>query len=212
MLFRSPEFSAQDLTIENSAGRVAQAVALHVKGDRARVRNCRLIGNQDTLYVHNEYTRQHYIDTYIEGTTDFIFGAATAVFDRCTIKSMMNSYITAASTPEDQRYGLVFRDCTLLADTTAANRVYLGRPWRPNARTVFLNTRMGAHILPEGWHNWNDPSNERTASYAEYNSSGEGANPSQRVSWSHQLTGLQALEYYNIEGFNSGQSLNSLDY
>jgi pectinesterase len=188
------DFTAENLTFENSAGRVGQAVALHVEGDRATFRNCRLLGNQDTLFLAIENSRQYYQNCYIEGTTDFIFGSSTAVFEGCTIHSKTNSYITAASTWPRQPFGLVFLNCKLTA-APEATKVYLGRPWRPNARTVFLNTEMGAQIRPEGWENWGKVSNEATAYYAEYGSTGPGANPAGRVKWARQLTAKEAKQY-----------------
>ncbi|MGD0036796.1 MAG: pectinesterase family protein [Bacteroidota bacterium] len=185
--------SIQDMTIANTAGRVGQAVALHVEGDRCAFRRCRLIGNQDTHLVSGEESRQYYQDCYIEGTTDFIFGAATAVFDRCTIVSKSNSYITAASTIRGREFGFVFFDCKLLADT-AGWQVYLGRPWRLYAAVTFIRCEMGNHIRAEGWHNWNKPEAEKTARYFEYKSFGPGANPAARVAWSHQLTDEEAAK------------------
>ncbi|HEV9036903.1 MAG TPA: pectinesterase family protein, partial [Puia sp.] len=179
---------------------------LHVEGDRCAIIHCRLLGNQDTLYAGTENSRQYYADCFIEGTTDFIFGEATAVFSRCEIRSLMNSYIAAAATTPRQKFGLVFLDCRLTADT-AARRVFLGRPWRPYARTVYIRTEMGAQILPAGWDNWRNPENEKTAFYAEYGSSGPGAAgkrvggakqvvaSGKRVGWSHQLTGREARKY-----------------
>ncbi|THU34132.1 pectin esterase [Niastella caeni] len=195
VLVQGNDFSAENLTIQNTAGRVGQAVALHAEGDRCVVLNCRLLGNQDTLYVGIDSSRQYYRDCHIEGTTDFIFGPATVVFQRCTIKSLANSYITAASTTQRQAYGLVFLNCTLIAADTGATKVLLGRPWRPYARTVFINTVMGGHITAVGWDNWRNPANEKTAYYAEYNSTGPGANPTGRVGWSHQLTKKEANKY-----------------
>lgn len=180
-----------NVTFVNSAGQVGQAVALHVEGDRCVFRNCKIIGNQDTLFASGENSRQYYDRCYIEGTTDFIFGAATAVFQRCTIKSKKNSYVTAASTPASHQYGYVFLNCRLVADTPAT-KVYLGRPWRLYAATAFINCELGAHILPEGWHNWSKPEAEKTARYAEFKSYGPGANPAARVPWSRQLTEEEA--------------------
>jgi pectinesterase len=194
LLVQGNDFSAQNLTIENTAGRVGQAVALHVEGDRATIINCRLLGNQDTLYAATENSRQYYKDCYIEGTTDFIFGEATVVFQNCTIKSLVNSYITAAATTPRQPFGFVFFDCRLTADS-AAKKVYLGRPWRPYAKTVFIDTDMGPHILKEGWDNWRNSENEKTVLYAEYNSRGVGAARDGRVKWSRQLTQKEAKKY-----------------
>ncbi len=181
----------ENITFENTAGRVGQAVALHVDGDRCIFRHCRLTGNQDTHLAAGENSRQYYDHCTIEGTTDFIFGPATAYFDSCTILSKKNSTITAASTLPSREYGFVFRRCTLLADSEAT-KVFLGRPWRSHAYTAFVLCTLGAHIVPEGWHNWNKPEAETTARYFEYRSNGPGANPRSRVQWSHQLSDDQA--------------------
>jgi pectinesterase len=206
VLVEGRDFSAENLTIENTAGRVGQAVALHVSGDRCIIKNCRLLGNQDTLYTATESSRQYYQNCEIEGTTDFIFGEATVVFQSCTIKSLANSFITAASTTPRQKFGFVFFDCQLAADS-GVSKVYLGRPWRPHARTVFIRTKMGNHILPQGWDPWINPAkvdNTRTAFYAEFKSSGAGANSSERVKWSRQLN-LQQAKIYTIENIFSGK-------
>jgi pectinesterase len=201
VLVQGNDFKAQNLTIENTAGRVGQAVALHVESDRVIIKNCRLLGNQDTLYTATQDSRQYYLDCYIEGTTDFIFGEATCVFNKCTINSLTNSYITAASTRPSTKYGYVFFNCHLVADT-AAKKVFLGRPWRPYAKTVFIHTVMGAHIVKQGWENWRNPDNEKTAFYAEYKSTGPGANPGERVTWSKQLNRKEAKAYTLKNIFN----------
>ena len=194
LLVEGNDFYAENITIQNTAGPVGQAVALHVEGDRCTFRNCRFLGNQDTLYVAGQNTRQYYDSCYIEGTTDFIFGAATAIFDFCIIHSKSNSYITAASTPEGKAFGFVFLNCRLTADTEA-NEVYLGRPWRDYARIAFLNCAMGSHILAVGWDNWSSPAREKTSFFAEYENTGPGAKTSERVSWSHQLSNKEARKY-----------------
>jgi pectinesterase len=198
LLVEGNDFIAENLTIQNTAGRVGQAVALHVEADRVSIRNCRITGNQDTLYAAKEGSRQYYQDCYIEGTTDFIFGEATAVFKNCIIKSLINSYVTAAATTQRQPYGYVLIDCRLIADT-AAQKVFLGRPWRPYAKTVFINCELGSHIVPEGWNPWKGdamfPDKEKTTFYAEYGSKGPGASPKSRTAWSKQLSAKQARQY-----------------
>jgi len=197
LLVQGDAFYAENLTIKNAAGEVGQAVAVAVETDRAVFNNCRFLGNQDTLYAAGSNARQYYKNCYIEGTTDFIFGQATALFDNCTIHSKSNSYITAASTPGNRDFGFVFLRCKLTAETDV-NRVYLGRPWRKYAKTVFLYCKMGGHILPEGWDNWSSPEREKTTLYAEYGNTGAGADTSGRVGWSHQLTEPEARKY-NLE-------------
>jgi pectinesterase len=194
VLVQGNDFKAENITFENSSGPVGQAVALHVEADRVIVKNCKILGNQDTLFPSADTSRQYYIDCYIEGTTDFIFGAATVVFERCHIHSKKNSYITAASTTQAQPYGFVFLDCKLTADP-AFQKVYLGRPWRPYAKTVFIRTEMGSHILPEGWHVWNENKNHETTFYAEFGSYGAGFVKENRISWSKQLTEKEAKQY-----------------
>lgn len=189
------EFSAENLTFENSAGPVGQAVAVRIDGDKVMFTNCRFLGNQDTLYPHDEKSRQYYKNCYIEGTTDFIFGWSTAVFEDSEIYCKKGgNYITAASTLEETPYGFVFLNCRITGDAPA-NSYYLGRPWRPYAKTVFINSYLGNMIRPEGWHNWNKPDAEKTAYYAEHNSKGPGANAKARVPWSHQLTEEQLKAY-----------------
>ncbi len=187
-------FTAEDITFENNAEQLGQAVAVHVDADRAVFRRCRLLGNQDTLLTANQESRQYYEECYIEGTTDFIFGPATAWFERCHLHSKKNSYITAASTVEGHEYGYVFNRCRLTA-ADSITKVYLGRPWRPFAATLFMNCELGSHILPAGWHNWDNHQNERTARYAEYRNTGPGASPGTRVAWSRQLSRKEAGTY-----------------
>ena len=181
----------ENITIENNAAKLGQAVALHTEGDHILVHNCRLLGNQDTVYTGVAGTRIAFYDCYIEGTTDFIFGPSVAWFENCEIHSKANSYITASSSPAGQNYGYVFNHCRLTADA-GVDKVYLGRPWRPFASTIFMNCEMGKHIVPAGWDNWRNPKNEETASYAEYNNHGEGANTKNRVKWSKQLSKKEA--------------------
>lgn len=189
------DFTAKNITFENSAGPVGQAVAVRVDGDRTIFENCKFLGNQDTLYLHGKESRQYYKNCYIEGTTDFIFGWSTAVFEDCEIFSIEGGhYITAASTEEDSEHGFVFINCKLTSDASSES-VYLGRPWRDHAQTVFLNTEMGEHIKKEGWHNWSKPEAEKTTFYAEYNSTGPGANISERVGWSKRLSKSEAQKY-----------------
>lgn len=192
VLVHGNDFIAKNMTIENAAGRVGQAVALHVDGDRVQIINCSLLGNQDTVYAAEG--RQYYKNCTISGTTDFIFGKATAIFENCTIISKQNSYITAAATDSSQNFGFVFFNCRLIA-SDSVSKVFLGRPWRHYAKTVFIECNMDGHIRSEGWDNWRDSSNERTVFYAEYKSAGKGGYPQKRVIWSHQLTSKEIRKY-----------------
>ncbi|UAY53655.1 pectinesterase family protein [Ferruginibacter albus] len=191
------DFTAKNITFQNNAGFTAgQAVALFVNGTRERFKNCKLVGFQDVLFCSGQGAKQYYEDCYIEGTTDFIFGPATAVFKNCHIHSKKNSHVTAASTPREMKYGFVFIDCKLTADT-GLNKVSLGRPWQPYAAVTYIHCDIGDHIVPEGWNNWKNPDNEKTARYAEYNSYGAGANPSARFPWTKQLTKEEYDEKYS---------------
>lgn len=188
-------FRAENITFVNTAGPVGQALALYVDADKAVFKNCKFLGNQDTIFTAGETSRQFFENCYIEGTTDFIFGPATAVFQSCTIFCKSNSFITAASTPRNRTYGFVFKDCKVVADS-GVTKLFLGRPWRAYARTVFMNCDLPKVIAPEGWNNWGNAENEKTTFYAEYKNTGEGALTTQRVKWAKQLTGAQANEYY----------------
>lgn len=195
----------KNITIENNAPRLGQAVALHTEGDCLTFIGCRFLGNQDTVYTGKAGTRLYFLRCYIEGTTDFIFGPSTAWFEDCTIKSKVNSYVTAASTPKDIKYGYVFNRCRLIADE-AATQVYLGRPWRPYAYTLFMNCELGSHIVPAGWHNWGNKDNEQTARYLEYNNTGAGAPTTNRAAWSRQLTKKEAAAITKEQVFGMASS------
>jgi pectinesterase len=188
-------FQAENMTFENSAGLVGQAVAMRIDGDKVSFTNCRFLGNQDTLYPHGENSRQHYRNCYIEGTVDFIFGWSTAFFESCVIYCKKGGgYVTAASTMKDAKHGFVFVNCKITGDADAST-FYLGRPWRPYAKTVFINCYLDKQIKPEGWHNWGKPDAESTTFYAEFGSTGPGANPEARVKWARPLTKEEADQF-----------------
>ena len=201
--FGGDGWTVRGLTFENSAGRVGQAVAVQCLGTGLHFIGCRFLGNQDTLYLYGagnrdgetvtENARILFEECYVEGTTDFIFGSAAALFRNCEIRSTADSYITAASTCRGQACGLIFENCRLTAAEGVA-RCWLGRPWRDHAQTVFIGCEMGAHILPEGWHDWSKPHAQKTVFYAEYGSEGPGAAPRSRVKWSRQLTEKEARQ------------------
>lgn len=198
----APDLICENLTFENTAGRVGQAVSCFVAGDRVIFRNCRFLGNQDTLYNFGKHCRQYFEDCYIEGTVDFIFGSSTAVFNRCIVHSLSKGYLTAPSTPQDEAYGYVFIDCRLTA-AEGVEKVYLARPWRPYAKSVFIHCEMGGHILPVGWHNWNKKDAEKTIFFAEYENTGAGAaTKKERAKFGRQLKNLKG---YSIEEILAGE-------
>ncbi|MBQ9230938.1 MAG: pectin esterase [Prevotella sp.] len=182
----------RNITVENNAARLGQAVALHTEGDQLTFINCRFLGHQDTIYTGNAKCRHYFKDCYIEGTTDFIFGPSTAWFENCDILCKADSYITAASTPQDVLYGYIFNNCRITADAHV-NKVYLGRPWRDYGYTLFMNCELPKQIRPEGWHHWREEA-KQTARYLEYNNRGEGAATDKRVGWSRQLPKKEAQQ------------------
>jgi pectinesterase len=191
----SNDFNAENIHFRNNAGFTAgQAVAVRVHGTRVAFRKCMFTGFQDVLFLSGDGVKNYFDDCYIEGTTDFIFGAATAVFNNCRIHSKKNSHVTAASTAAANPFGFVFFNCRLTADT-GLNKVSLGRPWRPFASVTYINCYIDKHIIAAGWDNWKNTANEATARFAEYNSSGPGARVNERASWSRQLTGKEAKRF-----------------
>ncbi len=211
VLIEGNDFYAENLTIQNTAGTVGQAVALNINANRAIINNCSLLGNQDTLFTSAGRAVNYFKNCYIEGTTDFIFGDATTLFENCTIHSKKNSYITAASTPQESTFGYVFKNCKLTADENTT-QVYLGRPWKNFAKTVFMNCEMGKHVRPEGWHNWSKPDAEKTTFYGEYKCTGAGFQPKKRVAWSHQLKRAEAKKYTmeNILGLDFSKTIKEM--
>ena len=186
-----------------------QGVALSITADRAVLRDVRLLGAQDTLLAASpkcaagatcKAARQYFDHCYIEGEVDFIFGNARAVFHECEIHSIAHEaggYLTAQSrnaVAEDSGY--VFDHCRLTAETGVTN-VFLGRPWRDYATVTFLDTQMGEHIAAAGWSEWHKGETDRlkTATYAEFHSTGPGAHAKEREPLSRQLTPDEAKAY-----------------
>lgn len=190
-------FEADNLTFENTAGNTGQAVAAALRADRAVFKRCRFLGHQDTLFA--DYGRQYYLDSYIEGGVDFIFGNAAAVFDRSEIHANGSGYLTAQSrTSPDQATGYVVLNSRVTSGIDPAaprDTISLGRPWRPYARVVYIDTELPADVIPEGWNLWGRTGETPQAYYAEFHSTGPGANPKARVPWSHQLTAREAAQY-----------------
>lgn len=197
----------KNLKIINGAGRVGQAIALSITADKVKVENCSIIANQDTVYLSGANNKIYFKNCEIQGTTDFIFGQATAAFENCTILSTSDSYITAASTPEGVPFGFVFMNCKLTASKDVT-KVYLGRPWRFYAKTVFIGCEMGSHIVPQAWYDWNKPESHQRSFYAEYKSTGPGADVNNRVDWSHQLSEKQRSNYTLSTILNSNDDNN----
>jgi pectinesterase len=207
-------FEADNLTFENAAGNTGQAVAIAVRSDRAIFKHCRFLGHQDTLFA--DYGRQYYVDTYIEGGVDFIFGNAAAVFNHSEIHANAPGWLTAQSrTSADEPTGYVILNSRVTssiehalatANSSAGQArsaprsperevTSLGRPWRPYSRVVYINTWLSADVTPQGWNTWGNTPGAPEAWYAEFNSSGPGANPAARIPWSHQLTAAEAAQF-----------------
>ncbi|MFS0488924.1 pectinesterase family protein [Leadbetterella byssophila] len=191
-------FVAKNITFQNTAGPVGQAVAIWVKGDKSYFENCRFLGFQDTLYTYGKESRQYYKNCYIEGTVDFIFGSSIALFENCEIFCKGKGYITAASTPQWRPYGYVFKNCIIKGEEKESH--YLGRPWRPYARVVFLDSELSEVIKPEGWDNWRNPENEKTAFFAELGNRGSGAKTDKRVAWARKKLEKGDFEWNKIFG------------
>jgi len=203
IIINADNFTARNITFANDAGFTAgQAVALDSRGDKAQYYECRIVGNQDILLLNNDKGRQYFKDCYIEGTTDFIFGAAPAWFENCHIHSKKNSHVTAASTPQQNKYGFVFYDCSLTGDSSL-HTVSLGRPWRPYSWVTYIHCYIGQQVKPEGWTNWNQTESYKTARYSEFENYGPGAKTVGRVTWSKQLTPAEA-EQITIKNVLSG--------
>jgi pectinesterase len=187
-LVDADDFTAENLTFENSAGPVGQALAIRVDSDRAAFRNCRFLGWQDTILINRG--RQYFENCYIAGHVDFIFGAATAWLEKCRIHALRDGYLTAASTPVDVPFGYVFNRCQITGEPGV--KTFLGRPWRIYASTIFMNCEMSGVVRPVGWNDWKKPEAHKTARYAEFNNTGEGASPTNRPDWVKQLSADEA--------------------
>lgn len=187
-------FEADNITFENTAGTTGQAVALSVRSDKAIFKHCRILGNQDTLFA--DFGRQYYVDSYIQGGVDFIFGNAAAVFERDEIHVLQSGYITAQSRISfNQNTGFVFLHDRITAGDMGEKMFYLGRPWRAFARVVFMSSELPASLSPEGWAPWIKGGNIATAFYAERNNTGPGARPHDRLTGARQLDAQEASHF-----------------
>jgi pectinesterase len=196
-------FAADNVTFANSAGNVGQALAISVLADRAIFKRCRFLGYQDTLFAN--WGRQYYVDSYVEGAVDYVFGNATAVFERVQFHTVAPGYITAQSRLRaDEPTGYVIRNShltfapgaegTAMTDNAAkksARGVFLGRPWRPYSRVIFLNTEIDSGLDKAGWSDWNNGGVLATAFYAEDGSTGPGAAAADRTRFARRLTSAQ---------------------
>ena len=190
----SDGFEADNITFENGAGNTGQAVALSVRSDKAIFKHCRFLGDQDTLFA--DFGRQYYVDSYIQGGVDFIFGNAAAVFADDEIHIIRPGYLTAQSrTSLTQSSGYVFLHDLITAGDMGEKTFFLGRPWRPFSRVVFLSSELPASLSPQGWSPWTKDGNIDTAFYAERDDTGPGARPKDRLAGSRQLTAAEAAQF-----------------
>ncbi|MBK7704704.1 MAG: pectate lyase [Acidobacteria bacterium] len=200
-------FRAENLTFENAfeykpGTPGSQAVAVLAEADRLVFKNCRFLGWQDTLYAKNG--RQYFENCYIEGNVDFIFGQAAAVFENSEIRSKGDGFIAAPMRfSADESSGFVFNRSKLTSNN-GVKSVFLAHPWRAFGRAVFIDTEMGSHIRPEGWNNWGNPDNEKTAYFAEIRSSGPGATPEKRAAWARKL-GVSDEKQFSTATFLGGR-------
>ncbi|KAJ4715280.1 Pectinesterase [Melia azedarach] len=214
-------FMASGITFQNTAGPDAhQAVAFRSDSDLSIIENCEFLGNQDTLYAHT--LRQFYKNCRIQGNVDFIFGNSPAIFQDCQIlvaprqvkpeKGENNAVTAHGRTDPAQWSGFVFQNCLingteeymkLYHSKPSVHKNFLGRPWKEFSRTVFIHCNFEALIHPNGWMPWSGDFALKTLYYGEFENSGPGSNPSQRVPWSSQIP-AEHVGAYSVQNFIQG--------
>ena len=199
VLIKADNFTAENITFENSSGAAAPAVAVRAMGDKQIFRNCRFLGWQDTLWVDGK--RAYFRDCYVEGRIDFIFGRGTAVFENCHLHATDGGCITASGADPKAPFGLVFLKCKI---TCAEDKTYLGSPWGKGAATAFIECDLGDHLRPEGWKEWRGTEHHKTARFFEYGNTGPGADTRRRPAWTRQLTDAEAKNY-TVENILGGE-------
>jgi pectin methylesterase-like acyl-CoA thioesterase len=186
--------SAENVTFRNSTPLGgSQAVALLITGSEVQFRNCRFLSYQDTLYTKGG--SQYFKDCYVEGSVDYIFGGATAVFQECTIHSAAGgTAVTAPSTDQATPFGLVFLGGELTAASSVSDGSQaLGRNWGAYGAAAFIGTVLGEHISTAGWSPMGS-NTLATARFEEYQTTGPGSHPTERAQ-SKQLTAQEAAAY-----------------
>ena len=150
-----------------------RALAVLIQADKVVFEDCSLLGYQDTLELFKG--RQYFVNCYISGTTDFIFGTNnTTYFEKCEIHSIYNGsndggYITAfkgnnADANDYVTYGAIFDDCHFTADekvvskgdtvtnkdgstfTAESGNTAIGRTWGPYAAVAVINSEIDGHV------------------------------------------------------------------
>lgn len=173
-----------------------QATAVNIHADRVSLVRCRITAYQDTLLFSQAGARSFLSHCRIAGAVDFIYGKGTALLSHCHVVLVNHGRwgcVTAPATPRSQRYGLVFWHCRVTGRKYVPKKsVWLGRPWHPYGSAIYIDCYLGPEIRPVGWLNWKHAHDYKTARLDEFHSTGPGANPAQRVPWSHQLTAAQA--------------------
>ncbi|KAH7440263.1 hypothetical protein KP509_04G098900 [Ceratopteris richardii] len=205
-------FIARDMTFENSASAPPigstdrQAVALMIAGDQAAFYNCNFVGHQDTLY---DYKGRHYFEEcLIQGSVDFICGNGQSLYKKCELRTVLRSTqsLTAQKRAKpSENTGFSFVDCKV----TGEGMAYLGRAWGPYSRVVFSYTYMDDIIKPQGWHNWDDSSREHKVFFGQYKCSGPGAEQSERVGWSRELSDTEAAPFQSVSFIDGASWLES---
>ena len=208
-------FHAENLTLQNTAGAVGQALAITVYSDKNVFVNCNFMGYQDTMYLITEGKRSYFYNCLVKGRTDYIYGSGIAYFDTCEIRSYGGGWITAPSTPQDQKFGYVFSRCRLTFITGSprpkddTTKIALGRPWHNYPKVAWIGCDMCKEINPLGWPTTWHMEYAATSTdlhLYEYKNTGLGANMNNRISWKglRAMTDMEAKDYtiQNVLGGN----------
>ncbi|KAI1064200.1 hypothetical protein LB506_007771 [Fusarium annulatum] len=168
---KSNDFAAYNIDFVNgyTAG---QAVALMANGKKTGFYGCSFKSYQDTLYVKAGW--MYYSNCYIEGAVDYIFGNGHAWIGECNHhRFQWAGLYNGILSDRTNRYLTLHHR----SQHNLTNKVYLGRPWRVNARVMYLCSTLTNVVRPEGYSSMAEGA---TPVFQEFGNTGAGADTSQR--------------------------------
>lgn len=183
-----------------------RACVIFIEADQSEFKDCQFLSSQDTMFTGNNTEHTYFKNCVIEGTTDYICGDGSAVFDGCTLsmygygdKAASGSIIVASKALS--QLGYLFNNCKVVKTSypginKGITKTYFARPWRADSKVVFLNTEVedANTIAPAGFTSMSNVTPAK-AKYYEYNThlaDGTKVSTSSRAAGVNKMTDEEA--------------------